>query len=184
VRFSRLKFYRASHPNYGGPRLTKAVAFYPNGFGANVVERDPRFDSYDVEVLISIVPHPKGDSASDAELAYDNPLGDHVFVDQTRDEAEDLLDQIASWPPNTTDPPELDMSYAEYIGDGDIGVYYGALYRGGTWWALAVVDSLDEGFADDLLSEPGYKTKRDALEAAKHAAQKWTDTVEAELRAE
>jgi hypothetical protein len=70
-------------------------------------------------------------------------------------------------------PPHLDWDDAEYVGDADNGVYYGAMHKGKTWWALATVDSNTGGFTDSLVAEGGYRSRRAALIAAKDAALEW-----------
>lgn len=73
-------------------------------------------------------------------------------------------------------PPHLDWDDAEYMGDKGDGVYYGALKKGGTWWALATVDSDTGGFTESLTAEGGYSSKKAALTAAKDAAYEWCRT--------
>jgi hypothetical protein len=70
-------------------------------------------------------------------------------------------------------PPMLDWDEASYVGDGNDGVYYGAMFQNGSWWALATVDSNTGGFTDTLTAERGYRSERAALAAARDAALEW-----------
>ncbi len=71
--------------------------------------------------------------------------------------------------------PVLDWDHAEYVGDDESGVYFGAVQSGGTWWCLAVVDSTrgGGGFTCDLAAEPGYSSEAMATSAARDAAMNW-----------
>jgi hypothetical protein len=73
-------------------------------------------------------------------------------------------------------PPHLDWDDAEYMGSKGDGVYYGALKKGGTWWALATVDSDTGSFTESLVAEGGYSSKKAAMTAAKDAAYEWCRT--------
>lgn len=77
-------------------------------------------------------------------------------------------------------PPRLDWDTADYMGTDRDGVYYGAMQKGDTWWALASVDSETGGFTDSLVSEGGYPSKKAALTAAKDAAYEWCRTNDVE----
>jgi len=70
-------------------------------------------------------------------------------------------------------PPRLDWDHADYAGDEQNGVYYGAMKSGRTWWALATVDSDTGGFTETLAAEGGYKTEKAAHIAARDAALDW-----------
>jgi hypothetical protein len=73
-------------------------------------------------------------------------------------------------------PPRLDWDTAAYMGSDRDGVYYGAMQKGGTWWALATVDSETGSFTEALVAEGGYPSKKAALTAAKDAAYEWCRT--------
>jgi hypothetical protein len=79
-------------------------------------------------------------------------------------------------------PPRLNWDNADYVGSETDGVYYGAVNKGGTWWALASVDSDTGGFTDALIAEGGYGSEKAARIAAKDAAREWcaTNNVECE----
>ena len=70
--------------------------------------------------------------------------------------------------------PHLDWDDASYAGDGEDGVYYGAMHtKKGKWWALTTVDSNSGGVTQTLDNIPGHKSEKDALEHAKYVARDW-----------
>jgi hypothetical protein len=73
---------------------------------------------------------------------------------------------------NLPAPPHLDWDDAEYAGDEQDGVYYGAVKRGRWWWALATVDSNTGGFVDTLCEER-HRSRKLAEIVARNAALKW-----------
>lgn len=89
-----------------------------------------------------------------------------------------VTESIPNPPPQAKygEPPELDLDDAAYIGDGNDGVYFSAIHKGNTWWALATVDSDTGHFIDTLVSEGGHRSEKAALTAAKDAALEWCTT--------
>lgn len=84
--------------------------------------------------------------------------------------------QVINDPPGSQDePPHLDWDACdtEYTGSEDDGVYYGAVEKGGKWWAMATVDSDTGHFTDSLLAQPGFKDRASAFQTAKNAAEEW-----------
>ncbi len=103
MNFSKLKFYD------DGRGKVEAIIFFKNNHGALVKQGGgtwsrPEHDTYQLEALIALKPHPTG------RLGYDSALDRSIIdmsVHQTRDQVERLLDEIAALPPRSLeDIPE------------------------------------------------------------------------------
>ena len=122
VPFSRLKFYEAGR----GPRV-EALIFFPNRYGANVYQRTPAYgDTYSVAVIRALKPRPKDFSSGDYEIVFDTPVMDRILENQTREDVENVLGEIAALPPRSLidriefDGAELDAASHWYGGQGSM----------------------------------------------------------------
>jgi hypothetical protein len=141
VKFSRLKFYKVARGTFNeigtmhGGGAIKAVVFFPNSYGASIYGRDEN-DIYDLSVLIATKPRSKGNLRNDADFAYNNPLGQYVFYNQTRDDVERLLDEIAAF------------TFTNDVVDRMVVAIYGASpgdwIRGGSLYGGSTSDSADD----------------------------------------
>lgn len=135
--FSKLKFYDMGSGDTGG---VEAFAYFPNGFGAYVVQfrRPNRFsdrgqDTYSVEVLEILRPHPKGRTITDVIVTHDTPVTDESLVNQSRRDVERILDQIAALPARKIGGDVVDEMIVAIYGASPGGwIRGGALYGGTT----------------------------------------------------
>jgi len=67
-------------------RQTRAVAAFPNGYGASVIHDNNRSDRYEVAVL------------RNGKICYDTPITDNVRVNLTRADVTRILGEIAALP--------------------------------------------------------------------------------------
>lgn len=108
MKFSRLKFYDTVGRH-------EAIIMFPNNHGARVVseyrhhrrrpgEGSVEDDTYEVAVLVALKSRPRG-TKDDIAITYETPITDDVLVNQTRDEVERILDEIAALPRRSFDDP-------------------------------------------------------------------------------
>lgn len=137
--------------------------------------------------LVQPVPNPDTLPISEESLSVVKDKG--TLIEGGWEVSEEIPIPYASRSAKYGEAPHLDWDEASYLGNGNDGVYYGALKtsylgpRGGkreTWWAMATVDSDTGGFVDDtggfvdtLAADPGYSSEKHALRAAKDAAFEW-----------